>query len=97
MKYRLGLDIGIASVGWCILNEDNSIVKAGVRLFPEGSSDENQKRRGRRASRRLLRRRQFRIERVRELLYRYEIIDNYNYDFYTNETTPYHIRKKMIV
>lgn len=94
MKYRLGLDIGIASVGWCILDEDNSIVKAGVRLFPEGSSDENQKRRGRRASRRLLRRRQFRIERVRELLYRYEIIDNYNYDFYTNETTPYHIRKK---
>ena len=44
MKYRLGLDIGIASVGWCILDEDNSIVKAGVRLFPEGSSDENQKR-----------------------------------------------------
>lgn len=46
MKYRLGLDIGIASVGWCILDEDNSIVKAGVRLFPEGSSDENQKEEG---------------------------------------------------
>lgn len=94
MRYRLGLDIGIASVGWCILDENDSIVKAGVRLFPEGKSDENQKRRVRRASRRLLRRRQFRVERVRELLYRYEIIDNYDYDFYTNETTPYHIRKK---
>lgn len=94
MGYRLGLDIGIASVGWCILNENDDIVKAGVRLFPEGKSDENQKRRGRRASRRLLRRRQFRVERVRELLYKYEIIDNYDYDFYTNETTPYHVRKK---
>ena len=94
MKYRLGLDIGIASVGWCILDEDDSIVKAGVRLFPEGKSDENQKRRARRASRRLLRRRQFRVERIRELLYRYGIIDNYDYDFYTNETTPYHVRKK---
>ena len=94
MGYRLGLDIGIASVGWCILDENDTIMKAGVRLFPEGKSDENQKRREKRASRRLLRRRQFRIERVRELLYRYEIIDNYEYDFYTNETTPYHIRKK---
>lgn len=94
MKFRLGLDIGIASVGWCLLDEENKIINAGVRLFPEAKSDENAKRRMRRASRRLLRRRQHRLERLRELLFEYNIIDNKEYDFYTNEILPYEIRKK---
>lgn len=94
MRYRLGLDIGIASVGWCLVNSDDEIIKAGVRIFPEGGSDENQKRRARRGGRRLLRRRQFRLERIKRLLLEFGIIDSLEYDFYENGKTPYHFRKK---
>lgn len=34
MKVNIGLDIGIASVGWSILDEHLKIIKYGVRLFP---------------------------------------------------------------
>ena len=95
-KFRLGLDIGIASVGWAIVDEKDEIINAGVRLFPEGGSKNSMERRIKRASRRLLRRRKHRIERVRKLLLDYKIIDNLNYDFYTNETTPYELRAKGI-
>jgi CRISPR-associated endonuclease Csn1 len=41
MRYRLALDIGTTSLGWCLLRltPDNSpyaIIKMGVRIFPEG-------------------------------------------------------------
>jgi CRISPR-associated endonuclease Csn1 len=41
MRYRLALDIGTTSLGWCLLrlNPDNApyaIIKMGVRIFPEG-------------------------------------------------------------
>ena len=94
MKFRLGLDIGIASIGWCILDENDNIISAGVRLFPEAKSDENQIRRSKRGARRLLRRRHHRLERVKKLLFEYNIIDNENYDFYTNKVTPYEMRRK---
>lgn len=92
-KYRLGLDIGIASVGWGIVNENNEIVDAGVRLFPEASGD-NLSRRTRRGARRLLRRRNHRLERLKELLVKYRIISDLEYNFYSCETTPYHLRVK---
>lgn len=95
MGYRIGLDIGIASVGWGIVDENNKILDAGVKLFPEAKSDENQKRRVRRSARRLLRRRIHRLERLRKLLFEYKIIDNLEYDFYSNETTPYYLRKRL--
>ena len=94
MRFRLGLDIGIASIGWCILDENDNIINAGVRLFPEAKSDENQIRRSKRGARRLLRRRHHRLERVKKLLLEYNIIDHENYDFYTNKVTPYEIRRK---
>lgn len=94
MNYRLGLDIGIASVGWGIVDENDNVIDAGVRIFPEAGKDGNEARRTKRGSRRLLRRRAFRAERVKRLLVEYKIIDNVDYDFYTNETTPYHLRKK---
>ncbi|MEG0135489.1 MAG: type II CRISPR RNA-guided endonuclease Cas9, partial [Cetobacterium sp.] len=94
-KFRLGLDIGIASVGWAIVDEKEEIIDAGVRLFPEGGSIvTSAKRREKRASRRLLRRRGHRIERLRKLLLDYKIIDTLNYDFYINEVTPYELRVK---
>lgn len=35
MKYFLGLDIGITSVGWGVIDKNNNIIKCGVRLFDE--------------------------------------------------------------
>ncbi len=55
----LGLDVGIASVGWCITDKnDNSIVKHGVRLFdtvdhPRDSKLLNDTRRQKRSERRM--------------------------------------------
>ncbi|MFO1219760.1 MAG: type II CRISPR RNA-guided endonuclease Cas9 [Burkholderiaceae bacterium] len=43
MKYRLALDIGTNSIGWCLIRLKNSepptpiaVIRAGVRVFPDG-------------------------------------------------------------
>lgn len=65
----LGLDIGISSVGWGIINETTGeIVSAGVRLFEEANRNANEDRRNFRSARRLKRRRKHRLERTRALL-----------------------------
>ena len=77
----LGLDLGITSVGWAllkILSENNEaihieIVATGVRIFPattEGAKNEpkNRSRRDARGSRRMLRRKRQRRQKVRALL-----------------------------
>lgn len=33
---RLGLDIGTNSIGWCLIEDNNSIVDIGVRIFTDG-------------------------------------------------------------
>ena len=44
LKYSIGLDIGTSSVGWCVTDEENNIVKKsgkhlwGSRLFDEGQT-----------------------------------------------------------
>jgi len=77
MKYRLGLDIGIASVGWAVIrnNEDDEaceIISRGVRVFdvPEKPKDGGSlmaERRAFRSTRRTLRRRKVRIAMTRFL------------------------------
>ncbi|KYD07633.1 hypothetical protein B4102_2930 [Heyndrickxia sporothermodurans] len=68
MKKVLGLDIGISSVGWGIIDQETGeIIDAGVRLFEEASRNANEERRGFRGSRRLKRRRIHRLERARQL------------------------------
>ncbi|MBW8350706.1 type II CRISPR RNA-guided endonuclease Cas9 [Bacillus sp. IITD106] len=68
MKKVLGLDIGISSVGWGILNQDTGeIIDAGVRLFEEATRNANEERRSFRGSRRLKRRRTHRLERAKAL------------------------------
>lgn len=65
-KINIGLDIGVASVGWCLLDENTEIIDMGVRLFddPAGSSKDgtlaNAKRRSMRSLRRMIRRRKLR-------------------------------------
>jgi CRISPR-associated endonuclease Csn1 len=46
MHYRLGLDIGANSIGWCVLSldEDNTpsaIVRMGVRIFSDGRNSKD--------------------------------------------------------
>jgi CRISPR-associated endonuclease Csn1 len=43
MKYRLAIDIGTNSIGWCLIRLDSqepprpvAIIRAGVRIFPDG-------------------------------------------------------------
>lgn len=65
-KFILGLDIGITSVGYGLIDyETKNIIDAGVRLFPEANVENNEGRRSKRGSRRLKRRRIHRLERVK--------------------------------
>ena len=61
----LGLDIGISSVGWSILDtEKKEIVDMGVRLFETADASNNQQRRFARLARRNLRRKKYRLQKV---------------------------------
>jgi CRISPR-associated endonuclease Csn1 len=70
----LGLDIGISSVGWAVVNRSTGkIVDCGVRLFEEGLSAENVKRRTYRSRRRLIRRKANRLGDLRKIFEKYKI------------------------
>ncbi len=77
MKYNIGLDLGIGSVGWSVIGIDEAnnpthIVDANVLLV--NSMEDRQgnlasaKRRGSRGTRRLIRRKAHRIKRVKSLI-----------------------------
>ena len=78
-KYIMGLDIGISSVGWGLLaldEKDNpyKIIDVGSRIFTPGEVEKTgdsraKERREKRGTRRVTRRREFRLDRVRNLLY----------------------------
>ncbi len=90
-KFALGVDVGISSVGWGIINqEDGEIIDVGVRIFSEGTSALNADRRAFRSSRRLKRRRQHRIFRIKQLLKQNNIIN----DNFIPLDNPYEIRVK---
>lgn len=60
---NIGFDIGIASVGWSVVNNKNGkILETGVSIFPSASASRNVERRGYRQARRLTRRRKNRIK-----------------------------------
>ena len=77
MKYRIGLDVGVASVGWSAMECDDGgeplrILDLGVRIFeaaeqPKTGASLAEPRRTARGLRRRLRRRAHRLERVRFL------------------------------
>ncbi len=68
MEYKLGLDIGISSVGYGLVDCNGCVIQSGVRLFDAGDASKNVERRGFRSGRRLKRRRQNRVARVKRLL-----------------------------
>ena len=73
MSLTLGLDIGIASVGWGLINtETQEIVDGAVRLFSVGTAEENQDRRSKRGARRGKRRHQHRLQELSQLFEKYK-------------------------
>ena len=65
----LGLDIGVTSVGYGVIDIDsNEFVDYGVRLFKEGTAENNEKRRTVRGRRRLLSRKNTRLQDMQKLL-----------------------------
>lgn len=77
MTYRLGIDLGSTSIGWCILqtagSEPTDIIDMGVRIFPDGRDDQKKKplavnRRQKRGERRSRDRRKMRKARLMQFL-----------------------------
>lgn len=90
-KYILGIDVGVTSVGYGVIDLDNNqFVDYGVRLFKEGTAQNNVDRRTKRGGRRLIRRRTNRLEDMKKLLKEIGIYD----DSYRLVNNPYLIRKK---
>lgn len=85
LYYRIGLDIGIASVGWAVLENNSNdepirIIDLGVRLFdkaeiPKTGESLAGPRRMARTARRRLRRRKHRLDRIKWLLQQEGLID----------------------
>ena len=93
-KLVLGLDIGVASVGWGIIDKNTGlIVDKGVRLFSEADPENNVKRRNFRHIRRGLRRKEFRLYRTKRVLLEAGIIPSMDFMPLNN---PYQIRCKGV-
>lgn len=87
----LGLDIGITSVGYGVIDIDKyEFVDYGVRLFKEGTAADNETRRNTRGHRRLISRKATRINDMKHLLKSLGII---NEDFHSLDNV-YEIRVK---
>lgn len=90
MKYRIGLDIGIASVGWCVMkhNENDEpcqIMDLGVRKFspaekPKTGESPAVDRRVARGIRRNIRRKRERLDKLKETL-QSQLLDGKDIDF----------------
>lgn len=92
IDYILGLDIGIASVGYGIIDyHTRDIISAGTNIFKEANVENNEGRRSKRGSRRLKRRRIHRLDRIKNLLEDYGLINKKDIPVSTN---PYAIRVK---
>ena len=76
MKYTLGLDMGVASLGWAVVSEEKKFIDSGVRIFPAGidkfgtgkDTHLNQERRAARGARRRGHRKAKRKQLIREIL-----------------------------
>lgn len=107
MKYRLGLDIGITSVGWAVLehNDDEEpfcIADLGVRTFKAAENTKDGSslalpRREARCSRRRLRRHRHRLDRIKLLLQEINLISIPELDVLYHNSTEltdiYELRK----
>ena len=109
MYYRIGLDIGITSVGWAVIenNEDCEpirIVDLGSRIFdaaevPKTGAPLAEARRNARSARRRNRRKVHRINRVKRLLVKYNIISQKKLDalYQSNLKTDVYSRVSALI
>ncbi|WP_429945948.1 type II CRISPR RNA-guided endonuclease Cas9 [Bibersteinia trehalosi] len=84
LNYILGLDLGIASVGWAVVEIDENeypirLIDVGVRTFDKAETSKGESlalaRRLARSTRRLIRRRAFRLLKARRLLKHHQIVN----------------------
>lgn len=79
-KINIGFDIGVASVGWSVIDENHNIIDMGVRLFDDVADGygklANEKRRAMRCSRRRLRRAKTRKQAYENLLVKYNWVES---------------------
>ncbi len=105
MKKILGLDCGIASVGWAVLEYDleetvGSIIACGTRMFDTPETDKERRpkselRRMYRGQRRNIRRRRQRMNAVRKLLHEHGLIESAKSDALAFDgTNPWNVRGK---
>lgn len=103
--YTLGLDIGIASIGWAVLGNDeegkpNRIIDLGVRIFDKAEVENTGEslaapRRDARSARRRLRRHRHRLERIRYLLVQQGVLTQEEMTHLYDKSTlasPYQLR-----
>lgn len=63
MQYIVAIDIGVASVGYAVIDKTSeTVIEAGSNIFPEASATDNQERREMRQARRLKRRERTRLD-----------------------------------
>ncbi|MDR1773493.1 MAG: type II CRISPR RNA-guided endonuclease Cas9 [Clostridioides sp.] len=92
----IGLDIGVASVGYSVLNTENGdILECGVSIFSSASPDNNKERRSFRGSKRLKRRRTTRLMDLKKIFEIYDIISIDKFESLVNDKkykNPYELR-----
>lgn len=102
-KLVLGLDIGVTSVGWSIINlNKNKIEDLGVRIFPlaenpKDGSSLNQIRREKRSIRRITRRRKQRLDNIKNIFIKHNLLTDNRIKEIQNikeERNPYYYRMK---
>ena len=81
MGIHIGVDIGIASVGWAAVDSDYCILEAGSNLFESADANSNVERRTNRQRRRLIRRQRTRLNDFNKLWLQYtDCIPDRNYN-----------------
>lgn len=109
MTKILGLDLGIASVGYAVVNLDEQkfdggeILTAGVRIFeaaenPKDGASLSAPRREARALRRILRRKTIRLQQIRNLFIKYQILtaEELNHLYDSPVPSVWEIRSKSL-
>lgn len=107
MNYRLGIDLGISSLGWCCLKTENEettgILDMGVRVFPNGRNDKSKEplcvaRRNARNARKRLKRFKLRQRRLIADLQEYGLFPTDKSDLKKLEKeNPYKLRAKALL
>lgn len=72
----LGIDLGVASVGWALVNDkEQKIIDSGVRIFTQSTNKDGKTlasiRRGHRSSRKMIRRKSKRLKQLKKVFLQY--------------------------